>query len=158
MSNWVDWSIMKHEVNWGGGLPGRGCVANPYQLGGTFFLHAYKSIQKSCPLAKRLALIGGVYSSSFDFNSDSLWYSPNLLARLIWWIVHDPLHFDIYRFKLFKRWCIDVLETWKKLSHHTVKESFLVELVTCHDSGRCRDGFETYLEDGATQLVYSVVM
>eukprot|EP00434_Breviolum_minutum_P024376 symbB.v1.2.021526.t1/scaffold1865.1/size98072/3 len=27
-------------------------------------------------------------------------------------------------------------------------ESFLVELVTCHDSGRCRDGFETYLEDG----------
>lgn len=29
------------------------------------------------------------------------------------------------------------------------KESFLVELVCCNDSGRCRDGFESHIEDGA---------
>lgn len=30
------------------------------------------------------------------------------------------------------------------------KESFLVELVCCNDSGCCRDGFESHIEDGVT--------
>ena len=152
MSNWVDWSIMKYEADY---IIGGGCCKSLSTRGGFFFCMTTKVLPSGKKVGSNWR---GGYSSSFDINYDSLWYSPNLLARLIWWIVHDPLHFDIYRFEMFNRWCIDVLETWKKLSHDTVKESFLVELVTCHDSGRCRDGFETYLEEGATQLVYSVVM
>ena len=120
-------------------------------------MHDYKSIQKSCPLAKRLALIGGGFIPP-PLTLIMIHYDTLPICLLDSFGGSYMIHCTSIDSKCSNHGVLTCSKLGRYISHDTVKESFLVELVTCHDSGRCRDGFETNLEEGATQLVYSVVM